>query len=537
MKKKTGDSNSGGISRRNFLKQSMTFGAGAVASMVLPWKSLAAMADGFPTVDTTYGTIRGMDVAGINTFFGIRYGQSTAGANRFMPPVKPQPWDGVYEAFSYGPASPQNPADPTDPYNQSTGWDSHVKAGIGEDCLRLNVWTPALNDGGDRPVFFYIHGGGFTSGSGGYPFNGDPMARLGDAVVITVNHRLGPLGFLDLGALGSSRFEKAGVAGMLDLVAALEWVRDNIATFGGDPGNVTILGQSGGGGKVSTLLAMPGAKGLVHKAVIQSGSTLRLGSREQSENSARKLIDELGISTSNLDDLQQVPWFDIIEAEANGRFGPIVDGDIIPTHPCDPVSPEVSAEVPIIMGYTREDMGFIGDIESRQTEDGLQEWVKNRYPDNADLILTTYRNVYPNATPDQVQARISTDAGFGKNAITMAERKSALNRGNVYFYVVEWPSPAYNGRFGAVHGVDLGLILGNARNLIAGNKAEARKMANIIGSSVAAFGKTGNPNCDTVPDWPAYNSTTRSTMIFNTECRAEDDPTAELLVLWSNVDA
>ncbi len=307
MEKKTGDSNFGGITRRNFLKQSITFGAGALASMVLPWKSLAAIADGFPTVDTTYGTIRGMDVAGINTFLGIRYGESTAGANRFMPPIKPQPWDGVYEAFAYGPASPQNPGAPTNPYNQSTDWDSHVKAGIGEDCLRLNVWTPALNDGGDRPVFFYIHGGGFTSGSGGYPFNGDPMARLGDAVVLTVNHRLGPLGYLDLGTLGSSRFEKAGVAGMLDLVAALEWVRDNIATFGGDPGNVTILGQSGGGGKVSTLLAMPSAKGLFHKAVIQSGSTLRLGSREQSESSARKLIDELAISTSNLEELQQVP--------------------------------------------------------------------------------------------------------------------------------------------------------------------------------------------------------------------------------------
>lgn len=537
MKKQNGNSNSNGITRRNFFKTSTVFGAGALASLVLPWKSLASTADGFPTVETAYGTIRGMDVSEINTFLGIRYGQSTAGANRFMPPVKPEPWDGVYEAFSYGPISPQNPGNPTDPYTQSTDWDSHVKAGISEDCLRLNVWTPGLDDGGDRPVFFYIHGGGFTSGSGGYPFNGDPMARLGDAVVITVNHRLGPLGYLDLGALGSSKFEKAGVAGMQDLVAALEWVRDNITNFGGDPGNVTILGQSGGGGKVSTLLAMPPAQGLFHKAVIQSGSTLRLGSREQSESSARNLVDDLGVSTSNLEDLQQVPWFDIIGAEANGRFGPIVDGEIIPTHPCDPVSPEISADVPIIMGYTREDMGFVGDIESKQTEKGLQDWVQNGYPDHADNVLTTYRNVYPNATPDQIQARIMTDARFGGNAITMAERKSAFKRGNVYFYVVEWASPAYNGDYGAVHGVDLGLILGNPRNPIAGNKAEARKMAHIMGSSVAAFGKTGDPNCDTVPNWPAYNSNNRSSMIFDTECRVDEVPHVDLRELWSSVNA
>lgn len=525
-----------GISRRSFLKKSATIGVAAIAGTIIPWPGITALADGFPIINTSYGKIRGMNVAGIKTFLGIRYGQSTAGANRFMPPVKPQKWNGVDEAFGYGPVSPQKPGDPTDPYTQSTDWDAHVKAGLSEDCLRLNVWTPALDDGGKRPVFFYIHGGGFTSGSGGYPFNGDPMARLGNAVVITVNHRLGPLGFLDLGALGSSQFDKAGVVGMLDLVAALEWVHENIAHFGGDPDNVTIMGQSGGGGKVSILLAMPSAKGLFHKAIIQSGATLTLGSRKRSAESAKNLIDELGIRASNLDDLQQVPWFDIIEADANRRFGPIVDGDVIPTNPCDPVSPEISADVPIIIGNTREDLGFTLNTDSPLTEDGLKEWVKSSYPDNAELILSTYRNVYPNATPYQIQARIATDPTFLKNSITMAERKAALNRGNVYFYIVEWPSPAYGGRFGAVHGVDLGLILANPRNLIAGNTAEARKMAKIIGSSVAAFGKTGDPNCDTVPDWPAYDLNTRATMIFDTECRVENDPTHKLRLLWNNLE-
>lgn len=536
MKKKQKATNYSAISRRSFLRQSTVLGAGAVVGMMLPWQSVAALAEGFPIVDTVYGKIRGMDVAGIKTFLGIRYGESTAGKNRFMPPVKPQKWGGVYEAFAYGHASPQKPGDPTNPYTISVGWDNHVKAGLGEDCLRLNIWTPALDDGGNRPVFFYIHGGGFTNGSGGYVFNGDPMARLGDAVVITVNHRLGPLGYLDLGALGDSRFEKAGVAGMLDLVAALEWVHENIAHFGGDPGSVTIMGQSGGGGKVSTLMAMPAAKGLFHKAIIQSGSTLTLGSRERSAESAKQLVDELGITTAKLEDLQKVHWSHIIEADANRRFGPIVDGDVIPTQPCDPVSPEISADVPIIVGHTREDMGFTFNHDSPLTEEGLGEWARNTYSDNADVVLSTYRKVYPNATPAQIQARISTDSGFGKRAITMAERKAALNRGKVYFYIVTWPSPAYEGRFGAVHGVDLGLILANPRNLIAGNTAEARKMADIMGSAVAAFGKTGDPNCDKIPDWRAYNTDTRATMIFDTESRVENDPTGELRLLWNKVE-
>ena len=210
------------ISRRRFLRQSSILGTAAASGLLLPMSSYAAMADGFPVVDTVYGKVRGMDVSGIMTFRGIRYGASTAGPNRFMPPVKPARWKGIYDAFAYGAAAPQMPVDPTDGYVQSVDWDAHVKSGISEDCLFLNVWTPGVNDNGGRPVFFYIHGGGFTDGSGGITFDGDPLARMGNAVVVTVNHRLGPFGYLDLGQVGgSSKFANAGVAGMLDLVAAL----------------------------------------------------------------------------------------------------------------------------------------------------------------------------------------------------------------------------------------------------------------------------------------------------------------------------
>lgn len=525
-----------GISRRAFLKQSSILGAAATASIMLPWKAFAALADGFPVVQTTYGKIRGMDVAGINTFRGIRYGASTAGKNRFMPPVRPEKWTGIRDAYAYGPASPQAPGDPTDPYTQSVNWDAHVKAGISEDCLRLNVWTPGLNDGGNRPVFFYIHGGGFTSGSGGYAFNGDPLARLGDAVVVTVNHRLGPLGYLDLGGLApSSRFKSAGVAGMMDLVAALEWVHENISRFGGNPGNVMIFGQSGGGAKTSTLMVMPSAKGLFHRAGVQSGATITLGSNEQSAEQAEQLLQELGIGTSNLDAIQDIPWQSILEAEANRGFRPVVDGNVIPGHPFDPTAPDVSADVPIIVGYTREDGAYREAAGPDFTEDELKTWVRETYSDNASAILSTYRNVYPNATSFQVRSRIGTDARTRRNATIMVERKSALNRGKAYLYLLEWPSTAYEGRWGAVHGTDLGLIMGNPRDPIAGNTAEARKMADIIGSAIAAFGRTGDPNCDKIPDWPAYDTQSRATMIFNLESRVENDPTGEIRLLWEKI--
>jgi para-nitrobenzyl esterase len=525
------------VARRAFLRGSSFLGAVTLADALLPLRALAAEPDRFPVVETAYGRVRGMNVAGIRTFRGIRYGADTSGSNRFKPPVRPRSWRGVADAFAYGPAAPQNPGNPTDPYTQSVEWDAHVKSGISEDCLRLNVWTPGVDDGGARPVFFYIHGGGFTSGSGGFPFDGDPLARLGDAVVVTVNHRLGPFGYLDLGGVGgSSEFEQAGVVGMLDLVAALEWVRDNIAGFGGDPGNVTIFGQSGGGAKVSTMMVMPSAGGLFHRAAVQSGSTLTLRSREESGERASRLLAELGVDPARLGDLQKIPWNAIVEAEANGRFGPIVDGTIIPADPFDPVAPAVSADVPMIIGYTREDAGIRDLASAAREEDQLRSWAREAYGEDATRILTAYRKVYPNASPFQIQARVRTDANTGRRAITMAERKSAQNGGRAYLYVMAWPSPAFEGRFGAVHGVDLGLVFGNPRNPIAGNTAEARRMADVVGSAFVAFARSGDPNCDRTPPWPTYDLESRATMIFDTECRVDRDPARELRLLWSSID-
>jgi para-nitrobenzyl esterase len=521
------------LNRREFLKQTSILGAAAAASAIFPWSAFAA--DRFPVVETIYGKIRGMDVAGIKTFRGIHYGANTAGVNRFMPPIKPKKWTDIVDAFAYGPASPQTPGNPADGYTQAVNWDTHVKSGVSEDCLVLNVWSPALNDRGNRPVFFYIHGGGFTNGSGGALFDGDPLSRLGNAVVVTVNHRIGPMGYMDLSQIGGSKFASSGLVGQLDLVAALEWVRDNITIFGGNPGNVMLFGQSGGGAKISTLMAMPLAKGLFHKAAIQSGSTIALAPRERNADQAAKIFDELKISKTKIEDLQNVPWTSIIEAQANTGFSPFVDGNIIPNHPFDPGAPEVSADVPLIIGYTREDAGLRTLSASELTEDGLKKWAQETYQDKGAIILNLYKKVYPNASPFLIQSRIRTDSNTRKRATTMAERKAAQNRGAAYLYELDWASPAFEGRFGATHGTDLGLVFGNPRDPIAGNTPEARKMANIVGSAFVAFAKTGNPNCDKIPDWKPYNAENRSTMIFDLECRIVNDPTKELRMLWETM--
>lgn len=517
------------ISRRDFLYQGAILGA---STLLMP-QAVHALSGSFPIADTIYGRVRGMNVSGIKTFRGIRYGASTAGPNRFMPPVKPKKWNGIVDTMAYGSASPQKPGNPTQEYTQAVNWDAHVKSGIGEDCLVLNVWTPAIKDGMKRPVLFYIHGGGFSTGSGGYPFDGDPMARLADVVVVTVNHRLGPLGYLNLDQLGwPSNYRYAGVAGMMDLVAALEWVRDNIYNFGGDPENVMVFGQSGGGAKTSLLMAMPSAKGLFHRAAVQSGSMLKASTKDEGEAKAAKLIKELGLEKRKPDEIQRMDWSAIIDAGANTNFQPSVDGEVIPHHPFDPKAPEESALVPLLVGYTLEEVTFLEGGENVDSEETLAAWITEKYKERAEVIRETYSRVFPNATPFQVRARIATDEWIRMRTTRMAERKAAQGKAPVYMYLVEWPSPSFAGKFGAVHGVDLGLALADPRIPVEGNTPGARKMAKIMGSAFAAFAMTGDPNCKQVPQWPGYNADSRSVMILNEECRVENDPTSEIRLLW-----
>ena len=366
-------------SRRRFLASTGALAAGAtLGGSMAPFLSRRAEARFLPddraVVETTAGKVRGGIADGVHIFRGVPYGASTEGDGRFMPPRPPANWSGVRDTLEYGYGSPQTPYNLERPSGIS--WFTPFwPAEQSEDCLRLNVWTPAL-DGGKRPVLVWFHGGGYSRGSGASSsYDGINMASRGDVVSVTVNHRLNVFGYAGLGELLGSDFVHAGNAGMLDLVLSLEWVRDNVERFGGDPENVLIFGESGGGAKVSTLLAMPGAAGLFHRAVIQSGPALRVETTTNATRTAQYLLDELDLGPRDIDALRRVPTQRLLEAgnaataraarEGGGRgFRPVIGPDI-PDHPFDPIGPEFSATVPVMIGSNRHERTLFvaNDIE------------------------------------------------------------------------------------------------------------------------------------------------------------------------------
>lgn len=494
-------------------------------------------------VETRYGKLRGRDIDGIKSFRGIRYGASTAGKNRFKPPAPPEAWTGVRDALEFGEVAPQ-PVGNTTEYGRLIGWDNHPGA-MGEDCLVLNVWTPGVGDGRKRAVMLSIHGGGFVSGSGSTPgYNGKALARTGDVVVVTVNHRLGALGYLHLGYLGGPEYAQSGMAGMLDLVAALRWVRENIAAFGGDPETVMVWGQSGGGAKTSGLLAMPSAQGLFKRAGVQSGSALSLMTREVGTRMAERLLSKLDIQKSRLNELQNVPYERIVAAQsavaAESRtmgFAPVVDGTAMPRHPFEPTAPEISADIPIIVGTTLDDaaMGGRFDIDEAGVKAALEK--RKRSAKHADRILAAYRKHYPDVSPFLLLARMNTDRGGRRSANAMAERKAAQGRAPAYLYQFNWPSPALGGKFGAVHGIDVGLTFNSAGGPLVGSTPEGKALARQLSAAWIAFAKTGDPNTAEIPQWPVYEAKTRPTLVFDTQTKLENDPLHELRVLWDELYA
>ena len=525
-------------SRRSFLSSSA--GAGLLFPMLARRSRAGSM---FVTTDTTLGKVQGIEVYGIKRFLGIPYGASTAGKNRYMPPRKPAPWTGVREAFEFGQISPQAWADPRREYATAIDWDRQT-GGMGEDCLVLNVWTPGLKDGGKRPVAVSFHGGGFATGSAAEPgYYGDPLARFGDVVVVTVNHRLASFGFLHVADLDAPpEFSKAGNAGMLDLVASLEWVRDNIENFGGDPGRVFIFGQSGGGAKTSVTMAMPAAKNLFHRAGVQSGSAIRVATRENATKAAETLIAKLGISKGRIPDLQKLSWKQILDAQnevagtgPGGSFAPVVDGSVLPHQPFDPVAPAVSENVPMIISTTLDDAALRltnFDLD----EKGLTAVVEKMLPGKADRILKMYRKAYPGVAPFLIQARIFTDRTRG-NSYKQAERKVALGKAPAYMYLWKWPAKAFNGQFGAIHGTDVALAFHSPHGELTGDGPEARRLSDQLGGAWVAFAKTGNPDNPALPHWPAYDTQSRATMVFDKDTRVENDPLHEFRLLWEEIGA
>ena len=535
-------------SRRAVIKSGLAgvIAAGAAGSSGLRIASAqtpAARSSGplFFDVETTNGVVRGIANTGIKIFRGVPYGADTSGKNRFMPPRKPARWTGTRNCIGYGPISPQTMSGYRSDYAQMIMWDRHMGCGgMGEDCLTLNVWTPGVNDNAKRAVLVSFHGGGWATGSGNGPmYDGGQLSLLGDVVVVTVNHRLASFGYTHLAAVGApEEFRSAGVCGVMDMVASLEWVRDNVAAFGGDPSRVMIFGQSGGGSKTSTLLGTPAAKGLFHRAAVQSGSTLKLVEEADAEKSADQLLKKLNIPRTRAADIQKVPWEQILEAQTQvqGGFTPVMDGKYLPHHPFDPAAPAESRDVPVIISTTLEDAA-LRLTNWDLTDSGLTSLINERYNGKANEILPMYRDVVnggPTKTPYLIQAQIFTDSQNRVRAITQAERKAAQGAAGAYMYIWEWVNPSFDGKFGAVHGHDVDASFNLYRqNMCGSGRKDGRKMTLALASAWVAFAKTGSPNNEHIPNWPKYDATTRATMVFDTNTRVVNDPRSAMRKYFS----
>jgi para-nitrobenzyl esterase len=485
-----------------------------------------------PVVQTAAGRLRGLVRYGVSQYWGIPYGASTEGANRFMPPVKPASWTGVRDAFEVGHRAPQDPDGPI-----SEVWSLDRREPDGEDCLNLNVFTPGVGNA-RRPVMVWLHGGGYSGGSGNWLlYDGTNLARKEDVVVVAVTHRLNLFGFLHLADLGAGEKWAASTnMGMQDLVMALGWIRDNIAAFGGDPANVTVFGQSGGGGKVTTLMAMPSAKGLIHRAIAQSGSTLRGVPRANATNAAEQFLARLGVKPTQLDQLQKMP-FSQLQAAFTARPGiqglagqPVVDGRVLPTDPWYPNAPDVSATVPFMQGSTETEDAWSDPPPPLEMPDAemLARVKRIAQEDEAKAkeLIALYRKVHPGISNTDVWLIMNADNTRRANAQTLAELKVAQGKAPAYQYFFSWRSPVHKGQMKSYHTLEIPFVLHNIdiAASMTGSGQERYALAHRMSAAWAAFARRGDPNHPDLPKWPAFSLTERSTMIFNNECKVANDP-------------
>ena len=500
-----------GVTRRGFV-------AGGLAAGLMIGTSARAASE--PIAKTINGPVRGKRAGETFVFKGIRYGADTR-QHRFQPPVKPAAWSKPADALAYGPASPQS----------GRGEQGEQ---MSEDCLFLNVWTPALRDGRKRAVMVYIHGGAYSHGSGSSPlYDGTRLSVRGDVVVVTLNHRLAAFGYLFLG----DRFPASGNAGTLDLVLALEWVRDNIAEFGGDPNRVMLFGQSGGGAKIATLMATPAAKGLFHAAATMSGQQVTASGPMNAAKRTRVYLDALGVGPEGLADLSTdalvaaMKTADPVIGAGGLYFGPVFDRVVLFRHPFYPDAPAQSALIPMMIGNTHDETRLlIGGSDPKTFALSWEELparlaAEMRVDISPDYVVAEYRRLYPSYSPSDVFFSATTAGRSWRAAIIEAELRAAQGA-PAFVYQVDWPSPTDGGKWRAPHTIDIALAFDTvaAPGAIAGNSPESQHMADLMSEAFIAFAKTGSPQTAALPSWARYGLPERQTMVFDSQPRMENDP-------------
>lgn len=515
------------LQRRRFLRDSARWALATATVAALP----VALAVPGPRADTQVvarvrgGRVRGQREHGVHVFRGLRYGADT-GTYRFQPPRPEAPWRGIADALEYGAAAPQGGGE-----------------GPGsEDCLFLNVWTPALNDGARRPVLVYIHGGGFNNGSGSDPlYDGGALCRRGDVVVVTLNHRLNTFGYLYLGALGDPRYAMSGNVGQLDLVQALQWLRAHAAVFGGDADNITVFGQSGGGAKIATLMAMPAARGLFQRAWTMSGQQVTAaGPRAAAQRAALAMQT---VRAADITTLLRLPTADLLAAtrardpsrveDTALYFGPVLDEVVLPVHPFWPQAPAQSASMPMVIGNTRDETrAFLGNDPANFTLDWdtlPAQLEKQQFVDLLpSVVIEAYRRMYPHYTASEVFFAATTAGRSWRGAVEELEARARQPAGAAptWAYQLDWPSPVEDGRLRAFHTLDIPLVFDNAGlpSARTGGASEAHALAARMSDALIAFARHGDPNHGGLPDWTPYSLPQRRTMLFDVHSRAADDP-------------
>ena len=530
--------------QRTFSWDRRTFiGAGAAATALalggVPLKILGQdrrLATTGGTVKTRSGSVRGLLKDGVQQFWCVPYGAPTGGANRFMPPQKPASWSGVKDLFEITFGAPLAPG-AEEPSPVVTALNR--KGPESEDCLSVNVFTPGL-DNRARPVMVWMHGGGFTAGSGNYLlYDGTNLAKKEDVVVVSVNHRLNLFGFLHLADLGGEKWAGATNAGIQDLVAALAWVRDNVEAFGGDPSRVTIFGQSGGGGKTTTVMAMPSAKGLFHRAIAQSGSAFRGQTASDATDGAERYLAKLGLKRDQLDKLHELDTKTLqnayyaeprIERLANG---PVIDGKILPRHQWDPTAPSYSANVPLIAGSVETENGWVGpppfDLSDAEMLERFTKQLAGNDAAQGEKLLGLYKRTHPDLRNQMLWLAAESDDTRRWNAQELCRLKQEQRTAASYLYFFDWFSPVHNNRMGAYHTLDIPFVFYNMDigASMTGSAQSRYALGHVMSAAWAAFARTGDPNHADMPKWPVFDVATYPTMVFGERVHVANDPNHE----------